>query len=195
VAFVLVGFLLLALFGGGVLMMAGASAPGDLAAPADTVSAPAEDASPGESIVTVALPTTVDGRQQIDNPYAKQLVDTMREQMAATASADAVVGLYANPDQSPAFLVAASTTTYDSELLLTGMAAGMQQSAAQGVTFVDQPAGPLGGTMRCAETEGVTVCLWGVGGAFGMNMVYNENLADAAATTLRVREAVEIHSA
>jgi hypothetical protein len=184
VAFVLVGFLLLALFGGGVLLMTSASGHSDLAAPVDTGPASAGNVTPALSNVTVALPPTIDGRLQIDDPSAKQLVDGMREQLAATASADAVVGLYGNPDQSPAFFVAASTTTYNSGLLLTGLSAGMQQSAAQGVMFV-QPAGPLGVTMRCAVTDGFTVCLWGADGAFGMNMVYNQNLADAAATTLR----------
>ena len=72
----------------------------------------------------------------------------------------------------------------------------MQQSAgAQGITFVDQPAGPLGGTMRCAANgQAFTVCIWGTDGAFGMNMVYNQDLAGAAATTLLVREAVEVHA-
>jgi hypothetical protein len=206
---VLVGLVVLSLFGGGALLMSGAIGARDQAAPVVPVSAPAADPSPAAaapgpaaggpipagSNVTIALPPTIDGRQQLDSPIAKALVDPMREQLAATASADAVVGLYSNPDQSPAFLVAASTTTYDTEQLLTGMAAGMQQSAAGDVAFVDQPAGPLGGTMRCAETDGMTMCLWGADGTFGMNMVYNQNLAEAAATTLRVREAVEKHSA
>jgi hypothetical protein len=204
---VLVALVVLALLGGGGLLMSGAIGTSDQAAPVVSVSAPAGDPSPAVpgpaavgpslagSTVTIALPPTIDGRQQLDSPIAKALVDPMREQLAATASADAVVGLYSNSDQSPAFLVAASTTTYDTEQLLTGMAAGMQQSAPGDVAFVDQPAGPLGGTMRCAETASMTMCLWGADGAFGMNMVYNQNLAEAAATTLRVREAVEKHSA
>jgi hypothetical protein len=204
---VLAGLVVLALLGGGGLLMSGAIGARDQAAPVVPVSAPAAnpgpavpdapavEPSPAGSNVTIALPPTIDGRQQLDSPFAKALVDPMREQLAATASADAVVGLYGNPDQSPAFLVAASTTTYDTEQLLTGMAAGMQESAPGNVAFVDQPAGPLGGTMRCAETDGMSMCLWGADGTFGMNMVYNQNLADAAATTLRVREAVEKRSA
>lgn len=205
VLLVLVGLVVLALLGGGALLVSGALGARDQAAPVIPVSAPGADPNPAAvapgpasggpgsaaSNVTIALPPTIDGRQQLDSPIAKALVDPMREQLAATASADAVVGLYSNPDQSPAFLVAASTTTYDTEQLLTGM----QQSAAGDVAFVDQPAGPLGGIMRCAETDGMTMCLWGADGAFGMNMVYNQNLAEAAATTLRVREAVEKHSA
>ena len=199
---VLVALVVLTLAGGGALLISGAVGARDQAAPVISVSAPAADpspaaatAGPAASNVTVTLPPTIDGRQQLDSPIAKALVDPMREQLAATASADAVVGLYSNPDQSPAFLVAASTTTYDTEQLLIGMATGMQQSAAGEVAFVDQPAGPLGGTMRCAETDGMTMCLWGADGTFGMNMVYNQNLAEAAATTLRVRAAVEKHSA
>jgi hypothetical protein len=38
------------------------------------------------------------------------------------------------------------------------------------------------------------VCLWGVEGAFGINIVYGEAIGDAAATTVRVRQAVETHS-
>ena len=59
---------------------------------------------------------------------------------------------------------------------------------------MDQPAGPLGGTMRCAEHTPMTTCMWTVDGAFGMNMVFQQDLAQAAATTLRVREAIETHA-
>jgi hypothetical protein len=59
---------------------------------------------------------------------------------------------------------------------------------------VEQPAGPLGGTMRCAEAAGFTVCMWGVEGPFGMNMVYGQGLVQSAVTTVRMREAVEIHA-
>ena len=172
-----------------------AATPTDTAVTSPDNTAPAIDPAVSP-VVSVALPTTIDGHQQIDNQYAKQLAETLRQQLVATGSDNAVVGLYGDSGQQPAFLVAASTTTYDSDLLLTGLAAGMQQSArAEGINFVDQPAGPLGGTMRCATNgPAFTVCIWGVDGAFGMNMVYNQDVAGAAATTLRVREAVEVHA-
>lgn len=197
VAFVLAGFLLLGLLGGGLLMIAadGATPPAPVAAPTGAgAKAPAPAA--GASAITVTMPPSIDGNQQIDNQYAKQLVDGLRQQLAAAGSDSAAVGLYGQPNQpNPAFLVAASTTTYDTNLLLTGLAAGMQQSAGtQQITFVDQPAGPLGGTMRCADGQAFSVCIWGGEGVFGMNMVYGQDLAQAAATTLRVREAVEIHA-
>jgi len=108
-----------------------------------------------------------------------------------------VVGMYGDPGQPPAFVVIAGTTTSgDPDLVLTGMAAGFQQSlGAQGLEFVDQPAGPLGGTMRCAQQTPMTTCMWTVDGAFGMNMVFQQqDLAQAAATTLRVRDAIEVHA-
>jgi hypothetical protein len=40
----------------------------------------------------------------------------------------------------------------------------------------------------------MTTCMWTVDGAFGMNMVFQQDLAQAAATTLRVRDAVEVHA-
>jgi hypothetical protein len=69
-----------------------------------------------------------------------------------------------------------------------------QSLGSQELNFVDQQAGPLGGTMRCAEHAPMTTCMWTVDGAFGMNMVFQQDLAQAAATTLRVREAIETHA-
>jgi hypothetical protein len=193
--------LLLGLVGAAIMVISrsGTSSADRVATPTDTASTTPDgigSAAGGSPVVSVALPPTIDGNQQIDNQYAKQLAETLRQQLVATGSDNAVVGLYGDAGQQPAFLVAASTTSYDSDLLLTGLAAGMQQSAgAEGITFVDQPAGPLGGTMRCATNgPALTVCIWGVEGAFGMNMVYNQDLAGAAATTLKVREAVEVHA-
>jgi hypothetical protein len=41
----------------------------------------------------------------------------------------------------------------------------------------------------------MTTCMWTVDGAFGMNMVFQQqDLAQAAATTLRVRDAIEVHA-
>jgi hypothetical protein len=200
--FVLSGMLLLGLVGAAIVVISksGTTTADRAAAPVDTASATSPDgiASAGgvQPVVSVSLPPTIDGHQQIDNQYAQQLAEGLRQQLVATGSDSAVVGLYGDAGQQPAFLVAASTTSYDSDLLLTGLAAGMQQSAgAEGINFVDQPSGPLGGTMRCATNgPAFTVCIWGVDGAFGMNMVYNQDLAGAAATTLKVREAVEVHA-
>ena len=198
--FILSGMLLLGLVGAAIAVISnsGTTSADRAAAPTDTAPTPGglPSAAGVEPVVSVSLPPTIDGHQQIDNQYAQQLAETLRQQLVATGSDNAVVGLYGDAGQQPAFLVAASTTAYDSDLLLTGLAAGMQQSAgAEGINFVDQPAGPLGGTMRCATNgPAFTVCIWGVDGAFGMNMVYDQDLAGAAATTLKVREAVEVHA-
>ena len=53
--------------------------------------------SPASSNVTITLPPTIDGRQRLDSPIAKALVDPMREQLVATASADAVSASTATP--------------------------------------------------------------------------------------------------
>ena len=144
----------------------------------------------------MSLPPVVDGHPLIDNESSRQLVDAARQQLAAV-SANPVVGMYGDPGQLPAFVIVAGTTTAGSpDQVLTGMAAGFQQSlGSQELNFVDQPAGPLGGTMRCAEHAPMTTCMWTVDGAFGMNMVFQQDLAQAAATTLKVREAIETHRA
>lgn len=205
VGLLVAGVVLLGLLGGGVALLANrAGEPTDQAAPltpgAPTTAPDSPLLSPpvGDQ-VTVTMPSVVDGQPQIDNRYAKQLVDGLREQLESNpaGSGQAVVGLFGETSSPlPAFLVAATTTDEDPELVLTGVAAGMQQSAgAQELDFVDSPAGPLGGTMRCAENGAqFTACLWGTEGAFGINIVYGEGLAEAAATTVRVRQEVEIHS-
>ena len=49
---------------------------------------------------------------------------------------------------------AGTTTVGNADLVLTAMATGFQQSlGSQELEFVDQPAGPLGGTMRCGAYE------------------------------------------
>ena len=143
----------------------------------------------------MSLPPVIDGHPQIDNEYSRQLVDAAKQQLAAVTS-NPVVGMYGDPGQPPAFVIIAGTTNAGSpDMVLTGMAAGFQQSlGSQELNFVDQPAGPLGGTMRCAEHSPMATCMWSVDGAFGMNMVFQQDLAQAAATTLRVREAIETHT-
>ena len=185
VALALAGFLLVGLLGGAVLVLTGTSSVPGLASPT----------APAASTVTMSLPPMVDGHPLVDNEYSRQLVDTARQQLAAVTS-DPVVGMYGDPGQPPAFVVIAGTTTAgNSDLVLTGMAAGFQQSlGSQELNFVDQPAGPLGGTMRCAEHSPMATCMWSVDGAFGMNMVFQQDLAQASATTLRVREAIETHT-
>lgn len=182
VALAVAGFVLVALLGGAVLLATG------------KVATPLGDA-PAAPAVTIALPPTIDGHPQIDNEYSRQLVDAARQQLAPV-SANPVVGMYGDPGQPPAFVVIAGPTTVaDPDMVLTGMAAGFQQSMGSGeLTFVDQPAGPLGGTMRCAEHAPMTTCMWTVEGAFGMNMVFQQDLTQAAATTLRVRDAIETHA-
>ncbi len=151
--------------------------------------------SPAAQVVTMSLPPVVDGHPQIDDEYSRQLVDAAKQQLAAVTP-NPVVGMYGDPGQPPAFVVIAGTTTSgDPDLVLTGMAAGFQQSlGAQALEFVDQPAGPLGGTMRCAQQTPMTTCMWTVDGAFGMNIVFQQDLAQAAAATLRVRDAIEVHA-
>ena len=141
------------------------------------------------------LPPVVDGHPLIDNEASRQLVDAARQQLAAVTS-DSVVGMYGDAGQLPAFVIIAGTTTAGNpDAVLTGMASGFQQSlGSEELHFVDQPSGPLGGTMRCAEHSPMTTCMWTVDGAFGMNMVFQQDLAQAAATTLRVREAIETHA-
>ena len=204
VALIVAGVVLLGAIGGGIALLSGRGAtPVDLAGPGSaarpSTEAPALPLPSGDgAVVTVALPTVIDGHQQIDNKYSRQLVDSLRRQLASTAgTGEPAVGIYGDTgDPTPAFLVAASTTDLDPELTLSGLALGMQQSAgAQQIDFQDQPAGPLGGSLRCAENGPTfTVCLWGVDGAFGINIVYGEALSRAAATTLRVRQAVEKHA-
>lgn len=198
VAFVLAGFLVLGLFGGTILLLAAGNTAGtDSADPFGTAgSTPSVSAAADPPAVTVALPPVVDGRPQIDNQYSRQLADSTRQQLEAVTSGRAVVGVYGDPGQPPAFMVMAGTlSAEDPDLVLTGMAAGFQNSLGpQELTFVDQPAGPLGGTMRCAQHAPMTTCMWAVDGAFGLNVVFEQDLAQAAATTVRVREAVEIHT-
>ncbi len=205
VALVVAGVVFLGLIGGGIALIANRdTAPTDQAAPLDPGSpttlpeSPLLDPPTGGA-VTVAMPRVIDGHTQIDNRYAKQLVDGLRKQLESNpaGTGDAVVGIFGETtDPLPAFLVAATTTDQDPELILTGVAAGMQQSAGTTqLDFVDKPAGPLGGSMRCAEsTQQFTACIWGTEGAFGINIVYGEGVTKAAATTVRVRQAVEIHS-
>jgi hypothetical protein len=184
--YALVGILMGGLLGGALLLLTGnGTVPGG---------APSV-ASPAAQVVTMSLPPVVDGHPQIDDEYSRQLVDAAKQQLAAVTP-NPVVGMYGDPGQPPAFVVIAGTTTSgDPDLVLTGMAAGFQQSlGVQGLEFVDQPAGPLGGTMRCAQQTPMTTCMWTVDGAFGMNMVFQQDLAQAAETTLRVRDAVEVHA-
>jgi hypothetical protein len=110
---------------------------------------------------------------------------------------DAVIGLYGDPGQPPAFMVMAGSVpaaSADPDLVISGFAAGFQGSLGENVEFVDQPAGPLGGKMRCAEHPAMTTCVWSVSGAFGVTMTFEQDLTTAAATALVVREAVETHS-
>jgi hypothetical protein len=185
--YALVGILMGGLLGGALLLLTGnGTVPGG---------APSVG-SPAAQVVTMSLPPVVDGHPQIDDEYSRQLVDAAKQQLAAVTP-NAVVGMYGDAGQPPAFVVIAGTTTSgDPDLVLTGMAAGFQQSlGVQGLEFVDQPAGPLGGTMRCAQQTPMTTCMWTVDGAFGMNMVFQQqDLAQAAATTLRVRDAIEVHA-
>jgi hypothetical protein len=184
--YALVGILMGGLLGGALLLLTGnGTVPGG---------APSVG-SPAAQVVTMSLPPVVDGHPQIDDEYSRQLVDAAKQQLAAVTP-NPVVGMYGDPGQPPAFVVIAGTTTSgDPDLVLTGMAAGFQQSlGAQGLEFVDQPAGPLGGTMRCAQQTPMSTCMWTVDGAFGMNMVFQQDLAQAAETTLRVRDAIEVHA-
>lgn len=185
VAFALAGILMVGLLGAAAMLITGTR----------TVPGLTPSAAPAAAAVTMSLPPVVDGHPLIDNESSRQLVDAARQQLAAV-SANPVVGMYGDPGQLPAFVIVAGTTTAGSpDQVLTGMAAGFQQSlGSQELTFVDQPAGPLGGTMRCAEQTPMTTCMWTVDGAFGMNMVFQQDLAQAAATTLKVREAIETHA-
>jgi hypothetical protein len=185
VAFALAGILMIGLLGAAVLLVTGTR----------TIPGLTPSAAPASTAVTMSLPPVVDGHPLIDNESSRQLVDAARQQLAAV-SANPVVGMYGDPGQLPAFVIVAGTTTAGSpDQVLTGMAAGFQQSlGSQELNFVDQPAGPLGGTMRCAEQAPMTTCMWTVDGAFGMNLVFQQDLAQAAATTLKVREAIETHT-
>jgi hypothetical protein len=188
--YALVGILMGGLLGGALLLLTGnGTIDGTVPGGAPSV------ASPAAQVVTMSLPPVVDGHPQIDDEYSRQLVDAAKQQLAAVTP-NPVVGMYGDPGQPPAFVVIAGTTTSgDPDLVLTGMAAGFQQSlGVQGLEFVDQPAGPLGGTMRCAQQTPMTTCMWTVDGAFGMNMVFQQDLAQAAETTLRVRDAIEVHA-
>jgi hypothetical protein len=205
VGLVVAGVVLLGLLGGGVALLAtrdgaptGQTAPLNPGSPTAPPDGPLFTPPVGDQ-VTVTMPSVVDGQPQIDNRYAKELVDGLRQQLESNpaGTGQAVVGVFGKASSPlPAFLVAATATDQDPELVLSGVAAGMQQSAgAQELDFVDSPAGPLGGRMRCAENGAqFTACLWGTEGAFGINIVYGERLAEAAATTVRVRQVVEIHS-
>ncbi len=186
VALALAGFLMVGLLGGAVLYLTGTGATTGVTPAAGSAATP---------VVTMSLPPVIDGHPQIDNEYSRQLVDAAKQQLAAVTS-NPVVGMYGDPGQPPAFVIIAGTTNAGSpDMVLTGMAAGFQQSlGSQELNFVDQPAGPLGGTMRCAEHSPMATCMWSVDGAFGMNMVFQQDLAQAAATTLRVREAIETHT-
>jgi hypothetical protein len=193
-AFGLAGLLVVGLLGGALLRLAGSStAPAGQAAPAGTAGTAPSAAAP---VVTMSLPPAIDGHPQIDNQYSRQLIDAERQQLQAI-SPNAVIGMYGDSGQPPAFVVVAGTTTtsQDPDLVLTGIAAGFQNSLdSQNVVFVDQPAGPLGGKMRCAQHSPMVTCIWSVGNAFGMNMMVEQDLAQGAATTLRVRDAIETHS-
>ena len=185
VAFALAGILMVGLLGAAVLLATGTR----------TIAGLTPSAAPAAKAVTMSLPPVVDGHPLIDNESSRQLVDAARQQLAAVTS-DSVVGMYGDAGQLPAFVIIAGTTTAGSpDAVLTGMASGFQQSlGSEELNFVDQQAGPLGGTMRCAEHAPMTTCMWTVDGAFGMNMVFQQDLAQAAATTLRVREAIETHA-
>jgi hypothetical protein len=184
-AFALAGILMIGLLGAAAMLVTGNR----------TIPGLTPSAAPAATAVTMSLPPVVDGHPLIDNESSRQLVDAAKQQLAAV-SANPVVGMYGDPGQLPAFVIVAGTTTAGSpDQVLTGMAAGFQQSlGSQELNFVDQPAGPLGGTMRCAEHAPMTTCMWTVDGAFGMNMVFQQDLAQAAATTLKVRDAIETHT-
>ena len=184
--YALAGFLMVGLLGGALLLLTGTGT-----VPGVTPSA----GSPAAQVVTMSLPPVVDGHPQIDNEYSRQLVDAAKQQLAAVTP-NPVVGMYGDPGQPPAFVVIAGTTTSGTRTWCSRAwrPGSSSRWAPRSSTFVDQPAGPLGGTMRCAEHTPMTTCMWSVDGAFGMNMVFQQDLAQAAATTLRVRDAIEIHA-
>ena len=184
VALALAGFLMVGLLGGAVLYLTGTRANTGLT----------RRRFGRHPVVTMSLPPVIDGHPQIDNEYSRQLVDAAKQQLAAVTS-NPVVGMYGDAGQPPAFVVIAGTTTREPGHGAHGHGGRVPAVAgSQELDFVDQPAGPLGGTMRCAEHSPMATCMWSVDGAFGMNMVFQQDLAQAAATTLRVREAIETHT-
>lgn len=193
VVFALAGLFVVTFLGGGLLAAENATGP-DPAGTAGT--APFADQGPGTPVVTMSLPPVIDGHPQIDNQDSRELVDSMRQQMQGLLP-DAVIGIYGDPGQPPAFMVMAGsmpTASADPDLVISGFATGFQSSLGQNVDFVDQPAGPLGGKMRCGEHPAMSTCVWSVAGSFGVNVAFEQDVTKAAATTLAVREAVETHS-
>jgi hypothetical protein len=185
----LAGLFVVALLGRGLLTAESATAP-------DPVEAAGTAADQGTPVVTMSLPPVIDGQPQIDNQYSREMVDSMRQEIQGFVP-DAVIGLYGDPGQPPAFMVMAGSVpaaSADPDLVISGFATGFQGSLGETVDFVDQPAGPLGGKMRCAEHPAMATCVWSVSGAFGVTMTFEQDLTTAAATALVVREAVETHS-
>jgi hypothetical protein len=191
VVLVLAGLFVVVLLGGGLMTAESVTTP-DPAGTAGT--APVADQ--GTPVVTMSLPPVIDGHPPTDNQYSREMVDSMRQEIQGFVP-DAVIGIYGDPGQPPAFMVMAGSVpaaSADPDLVISGFATGFQGSLGETVDFVDQPAGPLGGKMRCAEHQAMTTCVWSVSGAFGVTMTFEQDLTTAAAAALVVREAVETHS-
>lgn len=140
----------------------------------------------------LALPATADGYAQINDTRFHDLQQTMVDKINDNpGGAGAIAGFYGD-NGKPSVMVVAMYTHGHSQSALNGMLRGMSPDLSGPLSAVD--AGPRGGDYRCGTLSAglnVPVCVWVDRDTIGTVVMFDSSSADAPATAVEIRDAVE----
>jgi len=160
----------------------------------DSTSAPGD----GTAAVKVVAPAKLLGQPKLDEPELNKLAESTSTQMSSAAPnvRQSVSAFYGNINQKKlTMLIAVAGDIEQPAAFATGMTIGLKSSLKAG-TFVAVPAGPLGGTAKCADARAsdidLAVCIWSDRGSFGIVGFYYKKVSQVKADFLKARSAVEV---
>ena len=184
---------------------ASASDEPSTAASGDTGTGTSPSADPGSSsapggtaAVKVVAPAKLLGQPKLDEPELNQLAESTSTQMSSAAPnvRQSISAFYGDINEKKlTMLIAVAGDISQPAAFATGMTIGLKSSLHAG-TFSNVPAGPLGGTAKCADSRAseidLAVCIWSDSGSFGIVGFYYKKVSQVKSDFVKARNAVEV---
>ncbi|MBV9871061.1 MAG: hypothetical protein JO214_10610 [Frankiaceae bacterium] len=143
---------------------------------------------------SLSTPQTINGTTLMTDPRLDQIKSMMLNGLDSNGIHGGIAGFYGN-NGLPTAMVLAAHGRGSADSKMSEVESGLRSDTELTTPLSSAPAGKLGGRMECGamSTSGlnIPICLWADGDTVGMIGLFGASPADAPATALTYREAVE----